>query len=114
MNAERATALDEHLWSYREESFLTHALAAHAGPGEEAIVIAIDEPDLNEPQVSFHIDGAALPESPDAYERIVVLFDGNETVALENARSQWKDIRDKGLAATYWQQNDQGRWEKKA
>jgi len=114
VNAERATALDEHLWSYREESFLTHALAAHAGPGEEAIVIAIDEPDLNEPQVSFHIDGAALPESPDAYERIVVLFDGNETVALENARSQWKDIRDKGLAATYWQQNEQGRWEKKA
>lgn len=114
ISAERATTLDEHLWTYRDESFLAHALVSHAGPGEESIVIAVDEPDINQAQVSFHIDGAALPESPASYERIVVLFDGNESVALENARRQWKDVRDLGLAATYWQQNEQGRWEKKA
>ena len=114
INADRAAALDEHLWTYRDESFLAHALVAHAGPGEESIVIAGNEPDINQAQVSFHIDGAALPESPATYERIVVLFDGNESVALENARRQWKDVRDLGLAATYWQQNEQGRWEKKA
>jgi len=112
--SERAAILDEHLWAYREESFLAHALASHAGPGEEPIVIAINEADLNQPQVSFHIEGAPLPKSPQAYERIVVLFDGNDAAALENARTQWKDIRDQGLAATYWQQNEQGRWEKKA
>jgi len=77
-------------------------------------VIAIDEPDLNDPQVSFHIEGASLPETPQSYERIVVLFDGNDAAALETARKQWKDIRDQGLAATSWQQNEQGRWEKKA
>ncbi|MBW8617733.1 MAG: DNA polymerase III subunit chi [Hyphomicrobiales bacterium] len=112
--SDRAVALDEHLWTYREESFLPHALASHASPGEEPIVIAIDEPDLNDPQVSFHIEGASLPETPQSYERIVVLFDGNDAAALETARKQWKDIRDQGLAATYWQQNEQGRWEKKA
>ena len=114
VDGERAASLDEHLWTYREESFLPHALHSQAGPGDEPIVIASNEADSNQPHVSFHIDGSSLPKLPEAYERIVVLFDGNDAAALETARQQWKFVRDQGLAATYWQQNDQGRWEKKA
>lgn len=114
INRERAAALDEHLWTYREESFLAHSLASQSGPGDEPIVIATDEDDGNQPHVSFHIDGVSLPEFPQTYERVVILFDGNDASALEIARQQWKMIRDQGLAATYWQQNEQGRWEKKA
>ena len=34
--------------------------------------------------------------------------------ALATARDQWKQAKAAGHACTYWQQNDMGRWEKKA
>ena len=42
------------------------------------------------------------------------MFDGYDEDALTEARSIWKEVRARGLDATYWQQNDEGRWEKKA
>ena len=37
VDGEQAASLDEHLWTYREESFLPHALHSQAGPGDEQI-----------------------------------------------------------------------------
>ncbi len=47
------------------------------------------------------------------YERCAVLFDGNDETALAAARAQWAGLKDAGHDLTYWQQNDEGRWEKK-
>jgi DNA polymerase-3 subunit chi len=33
---------------------------------------------------------------------------------VATAREHWKVAKAKGLSATYWQQNEQGRWEKRA
>lgn len=114
VSAERVTALDEHLWTYSDESFLPHAIASEAGPGDEPIVITTEAVDLNAPQIAFLVDGVDLPDDVTAYQRVVLLFDGNDASALEQARAAWKTVRDRGLDGTYWQQNDQGRWEKRA
>jgi DNA polymerase-3 subunit chi len=55
-----------------------------------------------------------LPDDAANYRRIVVLFDGNDEDALALARATWRTVRESGYQATYWQQNDSGRWEKKA
>jgi DNA polymerase-3 subunit chi len=68
----------------------------------------------NRPNVLFLVDGSALPDDASAYDRIVLLFNGNDETALNGARGAWKEIRARGLEGTYWQQNDAGRWEKKA
>ena len=47
------------------------------------------------------------------YERCAVLFDGNDETALAAARAQWAGLKDAGHDLIYWQQNDEGRWEKK-
>lgn len=47
------------------------------------------------------------------FERCAVLFDGNHEAAATAARAQWRDLKDAGHYLTYWQQNEQGRWEKK-
>ena len=47
------------------------------------------------------------------YERCAVLFDGNDETALAAARTQLTGLKDAGHDLTYWQQNDEGRWEKK-
>jgi DNA polymerase-3 subunit chi len=42
------------------------------------------------------------------------MFDGRDDDARAQAREQWKNAKAEGLAVTYWQQNENGRWEKKA
>jgi DNA polymerase III subunit chi len=63
--------------------------------------------------VRFLVDGATI-ESFAGYVRIVVLFDGADQAVLDSARQLWKSVKSKGLAATYWQQAESGRWEKRA
>ena len=41
------------------------------------------------------------------------MFDGNDDDALGTARERWREAKAMGLEATYWQQNDVGRWEKR-
>lgn len=113
-SAEKAQALDEALWSYAEEGFLPHALASEPFAEEEAIVLNHLDDEPNHPDIVFLVEGAEFPPSVDAYQRIVVMFDGNDEEALKKARETWKHVRGRGLEGTYWQQNDTGRWEKKA
>ena len=50
----------------------------------------------------------------DAYERVAILFDGEDDRALAIAREQWRAVKERGHEATYWQQDERGRWERKA
>ena len=61
----------------------------------------------------FLADGAEPPDLAQ-YERVVMLFDGNDPEAVDRARATWTAAKAAGHAATYWQQNDRGKWEKKA
>jgi DNA polymerase-3 subunit chi len=45
---------------------------------------------------------------------LIVLFDGNDPDALAGAREQWRAVKAAGHDATYWQQDERGRWAKKA
>ena len=58
--------------------------------------------------------GADLPPDLSAYERIAILFDGTDDDALALAREQWRAVKAGGHDATYWQQDERGRWQRKA
>ena len=64
--------------------------------------------------ILFLVEGAPVPEDAAGYERLMLLFDGNDEDALAAARAQWKSAKASGFDATYWQQDPRGRWEKKA
>jgi DNA polymerase III subunit chi len=110
---ERAEALDSHLWTYSEESFLPHGSARDVNAARHPVVLTTDLSNPNGADVCFLVDGADNPDlSP--YARVVFLFDGRNDDAVVLARQQWKAVRAAGHEATYWQQSDQGRWQKKA
>jgi len=44
----------------------------------------------------------------------VIMFDGNNEAELTDARVQWKALKDSGATLAYYQQTEEGRWEKKA
>ncbi len=114
---ERVEALDAHLWTYRDEAFLPHGTEP-ATAAAQPVFLTADEANPNAAAVRFLVDGAALsPERVDAigsYRRVVLMFDGNDDSAVAEARSAWKAVKAAGHDATYWQQNDAGRWEKRA
>ena len=67
-------------------------------------------------QVLFLTDGATSGAGDgglEGFERCAVLFDGNDEAALAAARAQWAGLKDAGHDLTYWQQTDEGRWEKR-
>lgn len=111
---ERVEALDAHLWTYRDSSFLPHGTVKGGDAAEQPILLTTESDNRNGANVRFLIDGAPLPDNPDDYDRIVLMFDGEDEEAVASARRHWKDAKDRGLDATYWQADDQGRWVKKA
>jgi DNA polymerase-3 subunit chi len=111
---ERIDALDAHLWTYRDDSFLPHGTAREADAAAQPVLLVTDDRNPNDAQVRFLVDGAAVPADAAAYERIVLLFDGEDDDALAAARQRWAEAKAQGFAVTYWQTDDQGRWVKKA
>lgn len=111
---ERAEALDAHLWTYRDDAFLPHGTARQPDAAAQPVLLTAGADNPNAANVRFLVDGAALPEDAAAYSRIVLLFDGNDDDAVAAARIHWSQARERGLEATYWQTDENGRWAKKA
>ncbi|MEM6461943.1 MAG: DNA polymerase III subunit chi [Pseudomonadota bacterium] len=110
---ERRDSLDQHLWTYRDESFLPHSTDMADQPESQPVVICASDTNLNSAQVRFLVDGA-VPKNVEEYERAVVMFDGHDQSQVEAARNHWKKLSEGGHSVTYWQQNRDRKWEKKA
>src|ERR1700719_995119 len=79
---ERVDALDAHLWTFRDDSFLPHGTVRDATAAEQPVLLTLDDRNPNGATVRFLIDRAAVPEEIAGYERIVVLFDGEDDEAV--------------------------------
>lgn len=111
---ERIDALDAHLWTYRDDGFLPHGTWRETDAALQPVLLTLDEANPSEATVRFLIEGAAVPADAASYQRLVLVFDGDDDDAVAAARAQWTDAKAKGFTATYWQPDEQGRWVKKA
>lgn len=112
-NMERLEALDAHLWTYAEDSFLPHGSAKDGAADRQPILLTVGPENSNGAGVRFLLDGADM-DAFSGYVRIVVIFDGRDEEALARARQQWQRVKSQGAKATYWRQSESGRWEQKA
>ena len=111
---ERLDWLDQKLWQGPDEGFLPHGMAGGPHDADQPVLLTTERNAANAPDCVMLIDGAETDVSEiDALQRLCILFDGNDTKALEAARSQWKSLTDAGAAAQYWSQEG-GSWQKKA
>jgi len=110
---ERVQALDQHLWTWRDDSFLPHGTDKEGNASEQPVLLTTSEQNANTAKVRFFVEGASS-EDLNGYERAIHLFDGNDPDAVDNARAQWKSAQAAGHAVTYWQQDEAGRWQQKA
>jgi DNA polymerase-3 subunit chi len=111
---ERVDALDAHLWTYRDDAFLAHGTARDAEAAAHPIVLTTADHNPNGATVRFLVDGVPVPADAANYERIVLLFDGEDADAVAAARARWGEAKAQGFDVTYWQTDENGRWVKKA
>ena len=107
---ERIEALDAHLWTWRDDSFLPHGTWGDAEAAQQPIMLTVNDDNPNGAVVRFLIEGAAMPSDTAAYQRVVVLFDGEDPDAVETARARWREAKSAGFDVTYWQADENGGW----
>ncbi len=109
---ERVDALNNMLWSVDPSGWLPHGSAKEGDADRQPIWLTTEEENPNDASFLFLTDGVSAGDYSD-YERCFDLFDGNDYGSVKAARDRWKALKEAGHALTYWQQNEQGRWEEK-
>ena len=107
---ERVEALGAHLWTWRDDTFLPHGTWRDSEAAEHPVLLTLNADNPNGAIVRFLIEGAAMPENASAYQRIVLLFDGEDAEALDAARARWREAKSAGFEVTYWQTDERGGW----
>jgi DNA polymerase-3 subunit chi len=92
---EMVAALNERLWTYDDASFLPHGAAGDGDPMTQPIFLTTE-----------------LDNADDAFDLVVILFDGRDEAALAHARGEWRRLKDQGRTISYWRESDEGGWKR--
>lgn len=112
-NAASVKALDEHLWTYRDDSFLPHGAKGGAHADQQPIYITDDTDNPNGADVLIVMPGASA-EGVGDYKLCCEMLNGRDEAQVSAARTRWKTYKEAEYTVTYWQQTDAGGWDKKA
>ena len=110
---ERADALDVHLWTYRDDSFLPHATWRAADAMDQPILLVVSRRKPQSRACPVPDRQCRLAGRFRGYERMVLLFNGDDADALASARGAWTECKSRGFEVTYWQADEQGRWRRR-
>ncbi|MDC7681670.1 DNA polymerase III subunit chi [Asticcacaulis sp. BYS171W] len=103
--------LDQHLWAWREETFLAHGLESEPHAERQPVLLGASGERANAAEVLFSVSAMNLPDLS-VYQRCLILFEGQDEAHLSWARAQWKTLKAASADLAYWKQNDNGRWER--
>ena len=114
-NEARVEFLNSLLWTYNDESFIPHGSKKDGFAKEQPIWLSSEDDNPNGATMLFLVDGAKISlEEVQKYERIFNIFDGNDDSLLQQARDFWKELSTSDNEKNYFQQDETGRWNKKA
>ena len=105
--------VDDHLWTWRDDSFLAHGRADQPNAERQPVLLSESGENRNGAQALFILDGANMGQT-EAFQRCFIIFDGRDETALNGARARWKTLKDAGADLAYWRQDGDGRWERAA
>ena len=90
----RAAALDDLLWTFRQDSFIPHERYPLIGAEGSPVLIGVASPAEVNAQVLINCTDA-LPEGFERFERVVELVDQHPEV-LAQSRERFKQYRERG------------------
>ena len=114
-SAERMNALDTHLWTWSEQSFLAHGTPETGFASRQPVYLTTGNENPNRADVLF-LAGGEWPadwSAPDVaqFVRVVILFNGQDADILSRAGASWRGAQRSGHSATFWRQTASGKWQ---
>jgi DNA polymerase-3 subunit chi len=108
----RVEQLNQLLWTYDAVSFLPHGSDKDEQAEIQPILLSTRAEAQNSANLLVVTDGRSVGEV--SFERVLDIFDGNDPQATVAARTRWTEYKNAGHELTYFKQNEQGGWQKKA
>jgi DNA polymerase-3 subunit chi len=106
-------ALNERLWTYREDSFLPHGAAGDGDPAAQPIYLTETDEAPNGALLRVLLSPTDAPRwAGGACDRVIVLFDARDEETMAEARAAWKALAAAGAAPSYWREGEEGEWVK--
>lgn len=109
---EMVAALNERLWTYDDASFLAHGAAGDGDPMAQPIFLTCEAENPNAATMLVRLSGVEAGETDEAFDLVVLLFEGRDEAALAHARGEWRRLTDQGRTISYWRERDEGGWER--
>ena len=106
------TRLNDHLWTYRPDSFLPHGNKADGNADQQPVWLSTGDDNPNGAKIII-LTGGASSENPADFDLCCEMLNGNDPAAVKAARERWKAYKEQGFDLTYWQQDDNGKWTEK-
>jgi DNA polymerase III subunit chi len=109
---EMVAALNERLWTYDDASFLPHGAAGDGDPMTQPIFLTDKAENPNAATMLVRLSGAEANPADNAFELVILMFDGRDEAALAHARGEWRRLKEEGATLSYWRESDEGGWER--
>ena len=110
---ERVEALSSLLWTYTDDSFLAHGTSRDGRPEMQPVWLTSSSDNPNTATVRFFVGGTS-PSDYGGLIRAVLFIEGSDDEAVKRAREIWKEASALGHTVSYWQQDENGRWQNRA
>jgi DNA polymerase-3 subunit chi len=107
---EAVAALSDRLWTYEDASFLPHGAIGDGDPASQPIFLTARVENPNAATTLVLLSGAPTSESDAAFNEVLRVFDGRDGEAVEDARREWKRLKDAGFVLSYWREGEDGGW----
>lgn len=105
--------MNKHLWAFKPDIFLPHGSKKDGHADQQPIWLSAENDNPNNAKILILTQGKTA-EDLDAYDLCCEMLDGRDEKAVGEARERWKNYQSSGHDVTYWYQNENGGWEKKA
>ena len=106
-------AMDDYLWTYKEDSFLPHGRDDEPMAEQQPITLSSAAQTVQGHQAVFLIGGSEIADML-GLERAMVMINGRSQDDVRRERARWKALKGAGATLSYYQQNERGGWIKKA
>ena len=113
MPEDKLAELDNFLWTFRDDAFLPHGRDDEPQAELQLILLSTTSDSAAGFDAVFLLGGASISDM-DGVSRTMVMINGRSQDDVTRERGRWKDLKEAGAILAYYQQDERGRWEKKA
>lgn len=110
---DRVEEVSELLWKNEADVFLTHGTKVDGMANMQPIWLTAETDNPNNATVRFFIERAVVGDVA-GLTRAAILFDGRDEAAVATARDDWKRLKTQDHEISYWQQDENYRWQNKS